>query len=102
MRTVFVDVDTQIDFLFAAGALYVPGAEQILPAISRLNRYAASQGIPLISTVDAHAENDPEFRVWPPHCVVNTVGQQKPAGSLLDSRVVVSPGRVPDEAAAQI
>jgi nicotinamidase/pyrazinamidase len=37
MKTVFVDVDTQIDFLFPAGALYVPGAERLLPAIARLN-----------------------------------------------------------------
>ena len=30
MRTVFFDVDTQIDFMFPSGALYVPGAEQIV------------------------------------------------------------------------
>ena len=62
MKTVFVDVDTQIDFLFPAGALYVPGAERLLPAIARLNHFAAAHGIPLISTADAHSENDPEFR----------------------------------------
>jgi nicotinamidase-related amidase len=31
MKTVFVDVDTQIDFLFPAGALYVPGASGCCP-----------------------------------------------------------------------
>ena len=41
MRTVFFDIDSQLDFLYPAGALYVPGAERIVPAISRLNRYAA-------------------------------------------------------------
>ena len=60
MKTVFVDVDTQIDFLFPAGALYVPGAERLLPAIARLNHFAAAQGIPLISTTDAHSEDDPD------------------------------------------
>ena len=30
MKTVFFDIDTQIDFLYPAGALYVPGAERIL------------------------------------------------------------------------
>lgn len=84
MKTVFVDVDTQIDFLLPAGALYVPGAERLLTAIARLNHFAAAQGIPLISTTDAHSENDPEFRQWPPHCVVGTVGQMKPAETLLD------------------
>ncbi|HTQ53955.1 MAG TPA: isochorismatase family cysteine hydrolase [Bryobacteraceae bacterium] len=83
MKTVFVDVDTQIDFLFPAGALYVPGAERLLPGISRLNHYAVEHGIPLLSTADAHAENDPEFREWPPHCVAGTAGQAKPAETLV-------------------
>jgi len=71
-------VDTQLDFLYPAGALYVPGAERIVPAIARLNRYAAEHGIPVISTTDAHAENDPEFATWPPHCVAGALGQHKP------------------------
>jgi len=90
MKTVFVDVDTQIDFLYPAGALYVPGAERLLPRLAELNRYAAAHGIPVVSTVDAHAENDPEFSQWPPHCVVGTAGQQKPCGTLLEKRVVVA------------
>src|SRR6202142_109489 len=83
MKTVFVDVDTQIDFLFPAGALYVPGAARLLPAIARLNHFAAAQGIPLISTTDAHREDDPEFRLWPPHCVAGTTGQLKPAETMV-------------------
>ena len=59
MKTVFVDVDSQLDFLYPAGALYVPGAERIVPAIARLNQFAAGRGVPVISTTDAHAENDP-------------------------------------------
>jgi len=87
--TVFFDVDTQLDFLYPAGALYVPGAEHIVPRIAALNRYAAEHGIPVISTVDAHAENDPEFRDWPPHCVAGTAGQQKPSATLLEKRTVI-------------
>jgi len=89
MKTVFVDVDTQLDFLYPAGALYVPGAEHILPAIQRLNRYAAARGIPVLSTADAHTESDPEFSHWPPHCVVGTTGQHKAAATLLEQRVIV-------------
>ena len=89
MKTVFVDVDTQLDFLYPAGALYVPGAEGIVPAIERLNRYAAAHQIPVLSTVDAHAENDPEFAQWPPHCVAGTTGQHKAAATLLDKRIIV-------------
>ena len=84
MKTAFVDVDSQLDFLYPAGALYVPGAERIVPAIGKLNRFAAAHGIPVISTADAHAENDPEFSRWPPHCVAGTWGQRKPQATLLE------------------
>ncbi|HSW48642.1 MAG TPA: cysteine hydrolase family protein [Bryobacteraceae bacterium] len=86
MSTVFFDVDTQLDFMLPAGALYAPGAENIIPAIARLNRWAAEHSIPVVSTMDAHAENDPEFAQWPAHCVAGTLGQRKPTGTLTGSR----------------
>jgi len=89
MSTVFIDVDTQLDFLFPAGALYAPGAERLIPALAHLTRYASHHHIPLISTVDAHTENDPEFRIWPKHCVAGTTGQHKAEATLLSHRVVV-------------
>src|SRR5579884_595521 len=88
VKTVFVDVDTQFDFILPAGALYAPGAEKILPLVSALNQYAGANGIPLISTVDAHTENEAEFRHWHPHCVAGTLSQQKPASTLLGKRAV--------------
>jgi nicotinamidase/pyrazinamidase len=104
MSAVFVDVDSQLDFLYPAGALYVPGAEKIVPAIARLNRYAAEHGIPVVSTTDAHSENDPEFQVWPHHCVAGTWGQRKAEATLLDRRVVVPnrPGELAIDGARQI
>lgn len=87
MSLAFFDVDTQVDFVFPAGALYVPGAERILPAIARLNRYAVEHSIPLVSTACAHAEDDQEFEIWPPHCILGTVGQQKPASLLVGQRI---------------
>lgn len=84
MRKVFFDIDTQIDFVFPAGALYVPGAERLVPSFAILNRYAAAHGFPVVSTTCAHAENDAEFRQWPAHCVSGTVGQQKPQALLLE------------------
>ena len=89
MKTVFFDVDTQIDFMYPAGALYVPGAEKFVGQIASLNRFAGAHGIPLVSTMDAHAEDDPEFKTWPPHCVVATAGQQKPEATLLTKRAAV-------------
>lgn len=93
MTSVYVDVDTQIDFVFPAGALYVPGAEKALPAIAALNRHAAAHGSAVISTMDTHREDDPEFAKWPHHCVAGTTGQQKPAATLLNQRVTVPSGR---------
>ena len=89
MSTVFFDVDTQLDFLYAAGALYVPGAESIVAEVAALNQYAAGHGIPVVSTMDAHTENDAEFRAWPPHCVAGTAGQQKPTVTLLEKRTTI-------------
>jgi nicotinamidase/pyrazinamidase len=89
MSTVFVDVDSQLDFLYPTGALYVPKAERIVPAIAKLNRFAAAHSIPVVSTTDAHAEDDPEFQVWPHHCVAGTLGQRKAEATLLDRRVVI-------------
>ena len=102
--TVFFDVDTQLDFLYPAGALYVPGAEAIVDRIAGLNRWAAEHGIPVVSTMDAHSENDSEFRDWPPHCIAGTLGQRKPASTLLEKRVIVpnTPGLPETEAAEQI
>jgi nicotinamidase/pyrazinamidase len=96
MKTVFFDIDTQIDFLYPAGALYVPGAERLLPVISRLNQQAAV----VVSTMCAHDENDAEFKQWPPHCVVGTAGQLKPQSTMLDERVVI-PNRLVDVAIAR-
>jgi len=103
-RTVFFDVDTQFDFLYPSGALYVPGAEAIVDRVAALNHWAAGRGIPVISTMDAHTPNDPEFRDWPPHCIAGTPGQRKPPSTLLENRVVVpnTPGLPAIDGAQQI
>jgi nicotinamidase/pyrazinamidase len=90
MKTVFFDIDTQIDFVYPAGALYVPGAEHILPVIGELNRRAPL----LISSMDAHSEDDPEFQIYPHHCVVGTPGQHKPAITLCDGQVIIEKQRL--------
>lgn len=89
MKTAFFDIDSQLDFLYPAGALYVPQAERIVPSIAQLNRFAAASGMPVVSTTDAHTEKDPEFAVWPHHCVAGTWGQRKAETTLLERRVVV-------------
>ena len=84
MSTVFFDVDTQLDFICPAGALPVPGAEHIVKQLAELTRFAAANHIQVVSTMDAHPENDQEFKTWKPHCVAGTAGQQKVACTLLN------------------
>jgi nicotinamidase/pyrazinamidase len=86
---VFFDIDTQIDFMMPQGNLYVPGAEGIIPNLARLMSFAREHGIPVISSADAHAPDDPEFAIWPPHCVVGTAGQQRIPETRLPNPVIV-------------
>jgi nicotinamidase/pyrazinamidase len=85
----FFDIDTQLDFMVPAGALYGAGAELLIPKVAALNRYAAANGILVISTMCAHPEDAEEFRQWPPHCVAGTFGQLKPQSTLLEKRVTI-------------
>ncbi len=74
---VFMDIDTQIDFMDPAGKLYVPHAEEIVPNLVQLMAYAREQHIPVLSSADAHTPDDAEFQTWPPHCVIGSRGQQR-------------------------
>jgi nicotinamidase/pyrazinamidase len=85
-KSLFWDVDTQVDFLTRSGRLYVPGAEKIIPRLRQLTAYAADRGIPIVASTDAHLENDPEFTQYPPHCMVGTEGQLKIGETLLARR----------------
>ena len=85
-KSLFRDVDTQVDFLSQQGKLYVPGAEKIIPRLQQLTKYASDHGIPIVASADAHLENDPEFMQYPPHCIVGTEGQLKIGGTLLARR----------------
>ncbi len=79
--TVLWDVDTQVDFMLPEGKLYVPGAEQTLPAMRRLVEAARAAGIPHVASADDHELTDaeisdtPDFETtYPPHCLRGTPG----------------------------
>lgn len=76
-RLVFLDVDTQVDFMLPGGALYVPGAEAIIPNLRQLMEYATTRHLLVFSSADAHAIDDASFSLWPPHCIVGTPGQRR-------------------------
>jgi nicotinamidase/pyrazinamidase len=76
-RLVFVDIDTQRDFLEPTGALYVPGSTEILPKLQRLTQFARSWGIAVLATSCAHHPDDAELRFFPAHCMAETAGQER-------------------------
>ena len=75
-----VIVDMLNDFLLPGAPLEVPGGRNIIPAIAREIEKARREGIPVIYLCDRHRENDPEFRVWPPHSVKGTRGAEVAEG----------------------
>ena len=86
---VFFDVDTQVDFMLPTGKLYVPGADKIIPRLKELMDCARANHLPVISSADAHSPDDPEFKIWPPHCVAGTPGQQRIPETALPDPVVI-------------
>ena len=63
----FFDIDTQKDFMLKTGALYVPGAERIIPKLRRLFDFAAGNEISVISTMDTHAAETLRIPDRPPY-----------------------------------
>ena len=83
-RRILWDVDTQRDFMLPHGKLYVPGAEEIAPAMKRLVDAARAAGLPHVASADDHELTDPEIvddpdftNTFPPHCLRGTRGAEK-------------------------
>ncbi|HEV2396402.1 MAG TPA: isochorismatase family cysteine hydrolase [Candidatus Sulfotelmatobacter sp.] len=94
---IFWEVDVQRDFVLPGGHLYVPGAEKLLPNINRLTDAARQNRVFLVSHGDFHAPNDPEFKIFPPHCVKGTPGAELVPEALTENVV-----RVPNDPDAEI
>jgi nicotinamidase/pyrazinamidase len=78
------DVDTQVDFMLPHGKLYVPGAEETVPAMKRLVDAARAAGLVHVASADDHELTDeeiseqPDFQTtYPPHCLRGTRGARK-------------------------
>tara|TARA_B100001123_G_scaffold92127_1_gene106036 strand:- start:5820 stop:6452 length:633 start_codon:yes stop_codon:yes gene_type:complete len=83
VKTVFWDVDTQVDFISPDGKLYVDGSEEIRDNLARLTTFAREAGR-IVACVDYHTETDPEISdqpdfidTFPPHCLIDNPGQLK-------------------------
>jgi nicotinamidase/pyrazinamidase len=94
---IFWEVDVQADFMLPGGKLYVPGAEKLLPNIRRLTDAARQGQVFLVSHGCFHTPDDPEFQVFPPHCVKGTVGAELVPEALAEKIV-----RVPNDADARL
>jgi nicotinamidase/pyrazinamidase len=94
---IFWEVDVQADFMLPGGKLYVPGAEKLLPNIRRLTDAARQGRVFLVSHGCFHTPDDPEFKIFPPHCVKGTAGSE-PVPEALAQNVA----RVPNDAEAKL
>lgn len=88
-KFIFWEVDTQADFMLPGGKLYVPGAERLLPNIRRLTDAARQGRVFLVSHGCYHTKDDPEFKIFPPHCVKGTAGSAYVPEALADKVVTV-------------
>lgn len=77
----FWNVDTQIDFVYPRGKLYVQGAEDLRPQWKELTRLAKENSIRVVNTADYHYANSaeldpsPDFvNTFPEHCMAGTRG----------------------------
>jgi len=94
---IFWEVDPQADFMLPGGKLYVVGAEKLLPNIRRLTNAAREGRVFLVSHGCYHPPDDPEFKQFPPHCVMGT-----PGAEFVPEAMAAKFIRVPNEASAKL
>jgi nicotinamidase/pyrazinamidase len=83
--------------MLPGGNLYVPGAEKLLPNIRRLTDAARHGEVFLVSHGCFHTPDDPEFKIFPLHCVKGTPGSELVPEALADKVV-----RVPNDVEAKL
>ncbi len=93
---VFIDIDTQFDFMLPRGKLYIENSQDIIPNLKALTGAAYDNEILIVSTVDRHIKADPEFKEFPPHCVAGTSGQEK-IPETLPKRHIFVPRKILDK-----
>jgi nicotinamidase/pyrazinamidase len=104
VKRVLWDVDTQVDFVHAAGKLAIPDAEAAVPAMARLVEAARLAGIPHVASADDHELTDTEISehpdwatTYPPHCLRGTRGSAKIAETEQGDPVPLALTEVPEK-----
>jgi nicotinamidase-related amidase len=67
-RRAIIVVDMLVCFC-RRGALYSPRYDPMVPRMREHLTAAEAEGVPIVFLVDTHAPDDPEFAMFPPHCV---------------------------------
>jgi nicotinamidase/pyrazinamidase len=95
---IFVDIDTQRDFLVPEGTLFLSGSDAIHPNLARLTDHARTASIPVIATACAHTLDEEDPEPFPPHCLIGTAGQERiDATEWESSRVLRLDETLPDD-----
>lgn len=83
MKVIFMNIDTQNDFMNKDGALYVEGAKSIKKNLQNLSNAAKKFNITIVNTADYHGKDTkeisdkPDFKTtFPPHCMAGTDGAE--------------------------
>jgi nicotinamidase-related amidase len=72
--TALVVIDMQNDFVKRGGSLPIPEAEATLPAIRSLLKLARASRMRIVYSQDTHRRGDPEWKIWPEHCLEGSWG----------------------------
>jgi nicotinamidase/pyrazinamidase len=72
--TALLVIDMLNDFL--AGPFAGPAAERLIGPVKAAVNHARARGVPVIFICDAHAVEDEEFKVLPPHAIAGTHGAE--------------------------
>jgi nicotinamidase-related amidase len=83
-KHLLLDIDTQRDFLLAAGNACIPNHAQVLANIRRVMAWARLENVPIISTAEVHYNNNGATELA--RCIDGTPGQRKIPYTLLGDR----------------
>ncbi len=67
-RRAVIVIDMLVGFC-RHGNLYSPRYDPVVPRLRRHLAASEAEGVPIVFLVDTHTRDDPEFAVFPPHCV---------------------------------
>jgi nicotinamidase-related amidase len=83
-KQILLDIDTQEDFLLAAGKACIRNHRRVLAHIRRVMAWARYRDVPIISTAEIRPNGDDALN----YCVDGTEGQKKIRYTLCTNRVI--------------